>query len=89
MKQNFTNPGSESQKQPGNNRYKKVKRLVLYSLGYIVIKWTVILGIGGALYETGHWNNWYLIAVPIIGITTFIIKRRIKINKNKKKYVDN
>ena len=52
------------------------------------LKWTLILLIGGALYESGYWNNWYLLVMPAIGLTTLIIRRRIKSKKNNKAYVD-
>ena len=88
MKQNFTTEGTGIQKQAGRVPYKAFKKVFLYSAGYILIKWLIILIVGGTLYKMGHWNNWYLAAVPVIGITVFLIKRKIKTNKNRK-YVDN
>ena len=67
---------------------KGIKNTIAFGVGYVIIKWTAILLIGGALYKSGYWSNWYLLAIPVIGITTFII-RRINSNKNKKPYVDN
>jgi general stress protein CsbA len=60
-----------------------IKKTIVFGLGYVTIKWLVILIIGGALYQSGYWNNWYLIAIPIIGITTFLIRRKINVKKNK------
>lgn len=68
---------------------KGIKHTIAFGVGYVIIKWTAILLIGGALYKSGYWNNWYLMAIPVIGLTTFIIRGRIKSNKNKKHYVDN
>jgi len=73
---------------------KGIKNTIALGVGYVIIKWTAILLIGGALYKSGYWSNWYLLAIPVIGITTFIIRttflirQRIKSNKNKKSYVD-
>jgi len=89
MKQNFTTGNSRQEKEAVNKWLKKIKKLVFYSLGYIVIKWLVIFIIGGALYKAGLWNNWHLAGVPIIGITVFIIKKKIKTRKNRSTYVDN
>lgn len=79
----------ESQKPAIKMSYQRIKKVIFYSVGYIFIKWLIILIIGGALYKTGHWNNWYLAAVPLIGVTIFFIRRKVKTNKNQKKYVDN
>ena len=68
---------------------KGIKHTIAFGFGYVIIKWTAILLIGGALYKSGYWNNWYLMTIPVIGLITFIIKGRIKSNKNKKPYVDN
>lgn len=67
---------------------KGIKNTIAFGVGYVIIKWTAILLIGGALYKSGYWTNWYLLAIPVIGITTFMIRRRVKANKNKKSYVD-
>jgi hypothetical protein len=67
---------------------KGVKNTIAIGVGYVIIKWTAILLIGGALYKSGYWSNWYLLAIPVIGIATFMIRQRIKSNKNKKSYVD-
>lgn len=48
-----------------------IKKTILFGLGYVTIKGLVLLIMGGALYQRGYWNNRYLIAIPIIGITTF------------------
>jgi hypothetical protein len=55
-----------------------IKKAVLCGLGYVTVKWLILLAVGGALYKNGYWNNWYLTAIPVIGITIFAIKRRIK-----------
>ena len=68
---------------------KGIKNTIAIGVGYVIVKWTAILLVGGALYKSGHWSNWYLLAIPIIGITSFIIRGRIKSNKNDKPYVDN
>jgi hypothetical protein len=39
--------------------------------------------IGGVLYKSGYWNNWFLIVTPVIGITTFTIRRKLKPTKSK------
>lgn len=88
MKQYFTQEDPGTRSRTAKMSYNRFKKLVFYSAGYILIKWLIILIVGGALYKTGHWNNWYLAAVPVIGITVFFIKRKIKANKNKK-HVDN
>ena len=84
MKQNFT-PGDPVPPSPtAKLPYNGFKKVVFYSAGYILIKWLIILIVGGTLYKTGHWKNWYLALVPVIGIAVLFIKRKIKANKNKK-----
>ncbi len=67
---------------------KGIKTTFAIGLGYVALKWTLILLVGGALYESGYWNNWYLLVMPVIGLTTLLIRRRIKSKKNNKAYVD-
>lgn len=67
---------------------KKVKKTILFALVYLIVKWLVILTIGTALFKSGHWNNWYLISIPVIGIAILLIRQKIKTSKNKYKYVD-
>ena len=67
---------------------KGFKHTIAFGAGYVIVKWTAILLIGVALYKSGYWSNWYLLAIPVIGISIFIIRGRIKSNKNKKHYVD-
>ena len=68
---------------------KGIKNTIALGLGYILVKWTVIILAGTALYKSGYWNNWYLAAIPVIGLTAFFVRRKIKSDKNKKEYVDN
>ena len=67
---------------------KGIRTTFAISVGYVALKWTLILLVGGALYESGYWNNWYLLVIPVIGLTTLLIRRRIKSKKNNKAYVD-
>jgi hypothetical protein len=40
------------------------------------LKWSVI-GLGGTyLYKNGLWSNWFLLAVPLIGLTAFSIRKK-------------
>lgn len=45
-----------------------------FAIAYIVIKWLLIGTVGTILYRSGHWNNWYLLVIPIIGFTIFGIR---------------
>ncbi|QHT67245.1 L-2-amino-thiazoline-4-carboxylic acid hydrolase [Rhodocytophaga rosea] len=38
---------------------------------YIPIKWVTIPTIGACLYNNGHWNNWYFLLIPSIGLILF------------------
>ena len=77
MKQYFTTGGASGKTHTVKMPYSRLKKVFLYGAGYILIKWLIVLIVGGTLYKTGHWNNWYLAFVPIIGITVFFIKRKI------------
>ena len=67
---------------------KGIKTTVAIGVVYVALKWTLILLVGGALYKSGYWSNWYLLVLPVIGLTTLLIRRRIKSKKNNKAYVD-
>jgi len=67
---------------------KGFKHTIAFGVSYVIVKWTAILLIGGGLYKSGYWSNWFLLTIPVIGISIFIIRGRIKSNKNKKHYVD-
>ena len=49
----------------------KYKSLIWMGLGYIVLKWTIILGVAGYLYELGIWSNWFILVVPLLGVVLF------------------
>jgi hypothetical protein len=50
---------------------KRVRNTIAVGVGYVIIKWAIIIGIGGELFKSGYWNNWYLLAIPTIGLTSF------------------
>jgi hypothetical protein len=60
-----------------------LKKGVGFAVAYVVIKWLIIGTVGTLLYRSGHWNNWYLLAIPVIGLTMFGI-RKYKKKKSEK-----
>jgi general stress protein CsbA len=46
---------------------KGIKTTLAIGAGYVAVKWTLILLVGGALYKSGYWNNWYLLFMHVIG----------------------
>jgi general stress protein CsbA len=67
---------------------KGTKYTIAFGVGYVIVKWTLIVLVGGALYKSGYWSNWFLLAIPVIGFTVFMIKRKNKENKNQENNVD-
>lgn len=53
----------------------KINKTIAWALLYIVVKWTVILVAGSALYKSGYWSNWYFLLIPALGITAFTIRK--------------
>lgn len=54
------------------------KKTVLLMIGYVVLKWTLILTLGGWLFKMGWFEPHYLLALPIVGMIVFYLKRRKK-----------
>ena len=54
----------------------KTKKTLLAMGAYVAIKWTVLLTFGGYLYKSGHWNNRYLAALPVIGLTVYFVRAK-------------
>lgn len=66
---------------------KYIGKTVLFGLGYVLIKWSMILLVGGALYRSGYWSNWYLLVIPVIGVIFLAVRRKMQ-NSKKDKDVD-
>lgn len=65
------------------------KKIVIFGLLYIIIKWTIILCVGRLLYTHNMWRNELLYIIPIIGLTVLWIKRSIqRVRKRGEKYVN-
>ncbi len=58
------------------------KKAIGIGILYIVVKWTIIILVGGAVYRAGLWRNEYLFAIPVIllcvGGVYLWRKRRVK-----------
>ena len=56
-----------------------IKKLILGGIGYIVIKWAILLSAGAGLIAAGRWSPYYLLILPVIGIPmAFFWRRRLK-----------
>jgi len=42
------------------------KKGVLFAVGYVAVKWLIILSVGTYLAKQGLWKNEYLFILPII-----------------------
>ena len=59
----------------------KYKSLIWIGIGYIVLKWAIIIGVAGYLYESSIWSNWYILFVPLIGLILFRFIKRVFLKK--------
>lgn len=62
----------------------KLKKGLGFAIIYVMVKWAILGTIGIVLYKSGHWNNWYLLFVPVIGVSIMALKTlrsRRKLNK--------
>lgn len=51
-----------------------LKKGVVFTIGYIAIKWLIILSIGTYLAKQGLWKNEYLFVLPIIAIAMGLLR---------------
>lgn len=63
-----------------------VKKGVLFAGIYILVKWTMIGLLGTYLYQNGLWNNWFLLIVPVVGLSAFLIRKKRKAEPPFKQY---
>jgi hypothetical protein len=55
-----------------------IKQAVWLGIAYVLVKWAIIATVGAYLYKTGHWNNWYFLLIPAIGLILFkLLGKRI------------
>ncbi|MEN0047424.1 MAG: hypothetical protein AAF806_10230 [Bacteroidota bacterium] len=52
-----------------------LKKGLRFAMVYVLVKWLIIGLVGTWLYQTGNWDNKYLLVLPIIGGIVFMIRK--------------
>ncbi|PHR57209.1 MAG: hypothetical protein COA43_12545 [Robiginitomaculum sp.] len=61
------------------------KKALLFAVIYLVVKWTIILTIGGWLHANGYTKYWYVLIPPLLlGCYIYYIRKKksVKIDKS-------
>jgi hypothetical protein len=70
------------------NKMKAMKNLsrntLLLMVGYVVLKWTIIISAGTYLYSSGKWRNEYFLIFPLLALIVIGIKNRKRLFGKKK-----
>jgi len=70
------------------NKMKAMKNLsrntVLLMVGYVVLKWTIIISAGTYLYSSENWRNEYFLVFPLLAVIVIGIKNRKRLFGKKK-----
>jgi hypothetical protein len=57
----------------------KIKKTTITGLAYATMKWLLILIVGGAIYKSRYWSNWFFLIFPIL-VISFLSRRKRKSN---------
>ena len=63
-----------------------LKKGLFFAISYVTLKWTAIALFGTYLYEKGLWSNWFLLIIPVIGLTVVLVRKKRKSEMNFTKY---
>ncbi len=63
-----------------------IKQGLFFGMGYVIVKGSVIGLLGTYLYKNGLWSHWLLLAIPLIGLTVYTLRKRAKEEKPFKKF---
>ena len=66
-----------------------IKKGLFFAIAYVVLKWAAIGLVGSYLYQNGLWSNWFLLIIPLIGLTVFSLRKKAKSNMGYKKFFKN
>src|SRR5687767_1766423 len=65
---------------------KGLRKGVFFAISYVTLKWTAIALFGSYLYENGLWSNWFLLIIPVIGLTVVFVGKKRKSQMNFTRY---
>ncbi|MEQ9380917.1 MAG: hypothetical protein RIF36_03675 [Imperialibacter sp.] len=65
------------------------RNTVLLMVGYVVLKWTIIISAGTYLYSSGNWRNEYFLFFPLLAVIVIGIKNRKRLFSKKKAMEEN
>jgi L-2-amino-thiazoline-4-carboxylic acid hydrolase len=63
-----------------------LRKGLFFAISYVTLKWAAIALFGTYLYEKGLWSNWFLVIIPVIGLTVILVRKKRKSEMTFTKY---